>query len=72
MPGKKHMMGYEAGGVVTPAPKITEFDTLQAYVDATLAMDGPPKPKMRGLTPSKPMKPQKMNPSKPQTERTMK
>ncbi len=24
-------------------PKITDFDTLQAYVDATLAMDGPPK-----------------------------
>ena len=24
-------------------PKITDFDTLQAYVDATLAADGPPK-----------------------------
>ena len=24
-------------------PKITDFDTLQAYIDATLAMDGPPK-----------------------------
>lgn len=24
-------------------PKITDFDTLEAYVNATLAMDGPPK-----------------------------
>ena len=39
MPGKKHMMGYRDGGEA----KITEFNTLQGYVDATLAMDGPPK-----------------------------
>lgn len=25
------------------APKITDFDTLEAYVNATLAADGPPK-----------------------------
>ncbi len=25
--------------------KLTDYDTLQAYVDATLAMDGPPKKK---------------------------
>ena len=24
-------------------PKITDFDTLEAYVNATLAADGPPK-----------------------------
>ena len=43
MPGKKHMMGYRDGGEA----KITDFNTLQGYVDATLAMDGPPK---RSLT----------------------
>ena len=67
MPGKKHIMGYKEGGVVKPAPKITDYDTLQAYVDATLAMDGPPKNKMQ--TPQKPgkmqtpQKPGKMGPS---------
>jgi len=64
MPGKKHIMGYKEGGVVKPAPKITDYDTLQAYVDATLAMDGPPKNKMQ--KPGKmqtPQKPGKMGPS---------
>ena len=39
-------------------PKITDFDTLQAYVDATLAMDGPPK-SMGKVGPGMPKKMQK-------------
>ena len=51
-------------------PKITDFDTLEAYVDATLAMDGPPK-SMGKVGPGirKPQKnPQKVGPGirKPQ------
>lgn len=45
-------------------PKITDFDTLQAYVDATLAMDGPPKSMGKAgpgkIVPQKMRKPQKM------------
>jgi len=57
-------------------PKITDFDTLQAYVDATLAMDGPPKsmgkvgPGMR----KSPKTPQKVGPGmrkSPQTPQKM-
>ena len=46
------------------APKITDFDTLEAYVNATLAADGPPKSMGRvgpGMM-QKPQKGQKMGP----------
>ena len=45
-------------------PKITDFDTLEAYVNATLAADGPPK-SMGRASPGmmqKPQKGQKMGP----------
>jgi hypothetical protein len=45
-------------------PKITDFDTLEAYVNATLAADGPPKSMGRagpGMM-QKPQKGQKMGP----------
>jgi hypothetical protein len=45
-------------------PKITDFDTLEAYVNATLAADGPPKSMGRagpGMM-QKPKKGQKMFP----------
>lgn len=38
-------------------PQITDFDTLEAYVNATLAADGPPKSMGK-----KPQKGQKMGP----------
>jgi len=53
-------------------PKITDFDTLQAYVDATLAMDGPPKsmgkvgPGMR----KSPKIPQKVGPGMRKSRKT--
>jgi hypothetical protein len=40
------------------APKITDFDTLEAYVNATLAADGPPK-SMGKVGPGMPKKMQK-------------
>jgi hypothetical protein len=45
-------------------PQITDFDTLEAYVNATLAADGPPK-SMGKASPgmmTKPQKGQKMGP----------
>jgi hypothetical protein len=53
-------------------PKITDFDTLEAYVDATLAMDGPPKsmgkvgPGMR----KSPKIPQKVGPGMRKSRKT--
>ena len=41
------------------APKITDFDTLEAYVNATLAADGPPK-SMGKIGPGIVKTPQKM------------
>jgi hypothetical protein len=47
-------------------PNITDFDTLEAYVNATLAADGPPKSMGRAgpgmIVPKKPQKGQKMGP----------
>ena len=45
-------------------PQITDFDTLEAYVNATLAADGPPKSmgKMGPGMMKKPQKGQKMGP----------
>jgi hypothetical protein len=47
-------------------PKITDFDTLEAYVNATLAADGPPKSMGRAgpgmIVPKKPQKEQKAGP----------
>ena len=40
-------------------PKITDFDTLEAYVNATLAADGPPK-SMGKIGPGIEKTPQKM------------
>ena len=39
-------------------PKITDFDTLEAYVNATLAADGPPK-SMGKVSPGMPKRMQK-------------
>ena len=40
--------------------KLTDYDTLQAYVDATLAMDGPPKKKNKYDEEGQMQTPQKM------------
>ena len=57
--------------------KLTDYDTLQAYVDATLAMDGPPKKKKNTRSQNKygeegQMKtPQKMQEGQTQTPQKM-
>tara|TARA_R110002124_G_scaffold86217_2_gene223127 strand:+ start:179 stop:382 length:204 start_codon:yes stop_codon:yes gene_type:complete len=51
--------------------KLTDYDTLQAYVDATLAMDGPPKKKNKYGEEGQMKTPQKMQEGQTQTPQKM-
>lgn len=53
-------------------PKITDFDTLEAYVNATLAADGPPKSmgKVGPGMPKSPKTPQKVGPGMRKSPKT--